>query len=86
MWRKLQHKDPAAFPHRADKGMSTLESLTQTFPLTDPKVPVRAEACSFIIPEGWCPRQPPHLHMLRSASIAVCYYITLRYTLHDTLQ
>ena len=38
MWRQLQQKDPAAFPQRADKGMSTLESLTQTFPLTDPKV------------------------------------------------
>ena len=38
MWRKLQQRDPAAFPRRADKGMATLESLTQTFPLTDPKV------------------------------------------------
>ena len=37
IWRQLQQKDPDAFPQRADKGMSTLESLTQTFPLTDPK-------------------------------------------------
>ncbi|KAL3155890.1 hypothetical protein ABBQ32_012890 [Trebouxia sp. C0010 RCD-2024] len=37
VWRQLQRKDPAAFPHRADKGMATLENLTQTFPLTDPK-------------------------------------------------
>ena len=38
MWRQLQQRDPAAFPQRADKGMTTLETLTQTFPLTDPKV------------------------------------------------
>jgi hypothetical protein len=38
MWRQLQQRDPAAFPHRADKGMTTLETLTKTFPLTDPKV------------------------------------------------
>lgn len=37
MWRQLQQRDPAAFPRRADKGMTTLETLTQTFPLTDPK-------------------------------------------------
>ena len=38
IWRQLQAKDPAAFSQRADKGMSTLESLTQAFPLNDPMV------------------------------------------------
>lgn len=36
-WRQLQQRNPAAFPQRADRGMTTLEILTQTFPLTDPK-------------------------------------------------
>lgn len=51
IWRQLQQKDPAAFPQRADKGISTLENLVATFPLTDPKVSsVHAFHCTLMQP------------------------------------
>ena len=47
--------------------MTTLESLTQSFPLTDPKVSAHAQACLFIMPEGSCSYQPPYLHFVVSS-------------------
>lgn len=43
VWRQLQQRDCNLVPSRADKGMQTLEVLTETFPLSDPKVALRRQ-------------------------------------------
>lgn len=38
VWRQLQQRTPSAFPARAEKSLQTLQTLTESFPLADPKV------------------------------------------------
>ena len=39
-WRRLQQRDPATVPQRAERGLAALEALLASFPLDNPQVRV----------------------------------------------
>ena len=80
VWRQMQQRTPSVFPARAEKSLQTLQSLTESFPLADPKVRRRCLSSSChstyatfcIIPAQMCCLRHTRLQCVTDCRMNVC--------------